>query len=70
MNIQFLYGIFGREITNYTVIYGVHIRFWPTRQLIVHGSITSTHALNRLHVTSQLFVLHVNGNVQHSNCSQ
>ena len=23
-------GIFGREITKYTVIYGVHIRFWPT----------------------------------------
>ena len=24
------YGIFGREITKYTVIYGVYIRFWPT----------------------------------------
>jgi len=28
--IRFTYGIFGREITNYTVIYGVYIRFWPT----------------------------------------
>jgi len=28
--IRFTYGIFGREITKYTVIYGVHIRFWPT----------------------------------------
>jgi hypothetical protein len=28
--IRFTYGIFGREITKYTVIYGVYIRFWPT----------------------------------------
>jgi hypothetical protein len=28
--IRFIYGIFGREITKYTAIYGVHIRFWPT----------------------------------------
>jgi hypothetical protein len=25
-----MYGIFGREITKYTVIYGAYIRFWPT----------------------------------------
>ena len=25
-----IYGIFGREITKYTVIYGAYIRFWPT----------------------------------------
>jgi hypothetical protein len=28
--IRFIYGIFGREITKYTVIYGVYVRFWPT----------------------------------------
>jgi hypothetical protein len=28
--IRCMYGLFGREITKYTVIYGVHIRFWPT----------------------------------------
>jgi len=28
--IRCIYGIFGREITKYTVIYGVYIRFWPT----------------------------------------
>ena len=28
--IRFIYGIFGREITKFTVIYGVYIRFWPT----------------------------------------
>jgi hypothetical protein len=27
-----IYGIFGREITKYTVIYGAYIRFWPTLQ--------------------------------------
>ena len=26
--IRFIYGIFGREITKYTVIYGEYIRFW------------------------------------------
>jgi hypothetical protein len=24
-----IYGIFGREITNYTVKYGVYVRLWP-----------------------------------------
>ena len=28
--IRCVYGIFGREITKYTVIYGVYTRFWPT----------------------------------------
>jgi len=28
--IRCVYGVFGREITTYTVIYGVYIRFWPT----------------------------------------
>jgi len=28
--IRFIYGIFGRKITVYTVIYGAYIRFWPT----------------------------------------
>ena len=28
--IRCIYGIFGRIITKYTVIYGAYIRFWPT----------------------------------------
>jgi hypothetical protein len=28
------YGIFGREITKYTVIYGVYVQFWPTLAVI------------------------------------
>jgi hypothetical protein len=28
--IRCMYGVFGRKITESTVIYGVHIRFWPT----------------------------------------
>ena len=28
--IQCIYGIFGREITKYTIIYGAYIQFWPT----------------------------------------
>ena len=28
-----IYGVFGREITKYTVIYGAYIRFWPTLRI-------------------------------------
>jgi len=28
--IRCIYGVIGREITKYTVIYGAYIRFWPT----------------------------------------
>jgi len=31
--IRFTYGIFGREITKDTVIYGVYIWFWPTLRI-------------------------------------
>jgi hypothetical protein len=31
--IRYIYGIFGRKTTKYTVIYGVYIRFWPTLNL-------------------------------------
>jgi hypothetical protein len=33
--IQYIYGIFGRKTTEYTVIYGVYIRFWPTLYICV-----------------------------------
>jgi len=33
--IQCIYGIFGREITKYTVTYGVYIQFWPTLNMCV-----------------------------------
>jgi hypothetical protein len=33
--IRCIYSIFGREITKYTVIYGVNIRFWPTLHMII-----------------------------------
>ena len=28
--IRCIYGLFGRNITKYTVTYGVYTRFWPT----------------------------------------
>jgi len=35
--IRCIYGIFGRKITKYTVVYGVYIQFWPTLVMcIVH----------------------------------
>ena len=47
--IRCIYGIFGREITKYTVIYGVYIRFWPTLHvshlscLLILSALISTH---------------------------
>jgi hypothetical protein len=35
-HIRCVYGILGREITKYTVIYGVHVRFWPTLNKCAH----------------------------------
>ena len=32
--IRCIYGIFGREFTKDTVIYGVYIRFWPTLHML------------------------------------
>ena len=32
--IRRVYGFYGREITKYTVIYGVCIRFWPTLHMV------------------------------------
>jgi hypothetical protein len=32
--IRCIYGIFGREITEHTVIYGVYIQFWPTLPML------------------------------------
>jgi len=38
MYIRCIYGICGREITRYTVIYGVCIRFWPTLPIQLQSS--------------------------------
>ena len=32
----FIHSVFGREITKYTVIYGVYTRAWPTLFMCVH----------------------------------
>jgi hypothetical protein len=37
-----MYGIFGCEITKYTVIYGVYIRFWPTLHILNHAGVQHT----------------------------
>ena len=34
--VQCINGIFGRDLTKYTVIYGVHVRFWPTLNKCAH----------------------------------
>jgi len=56
-----MYGIFGREITKYTVIYSVYIRFWPT--LLVSNCIlglkASEELQDSLHVRLHLHVTYV-----------
>jgi len=47
--IRGIYGIFGREITKYTVIYGVYIRFWPTLKRGAASLQTDMH-LNRIKI--------------------
>ena len=47
--IRFIYGIFGREITKYTVIYVIYIRFWPA--LLAPLSYTLI-PLSRIHSSS------------------
>ena len=47
MYIRCIYGIFGREIIKYTVIYGVYIRFWPT--LAIHVCLWPTLVVQHGH---------------------
>jgi len=57
------YGIFGREITKYTVIYGVYIQFWPTLQLchvrfaykrcVTYKQLYEFIRVNFMHMTSE-----------------
>jgi len=37
MYIRCIYGILGRNITKYTVIYGEYVRFWPTLLMFTHS---------------------------------
>ena len=45
-----IYGVFGRETTKYTVIYGVYIRFWPALHIY-----TPYMAIVRLRLLSNYF---------------
>ena len=54
--IRSIYGIFGREITNNTVIYGAYIRSWPALEIIYvrHGPLNlpahmNSHKLSHTH---------------------
>ena len=53
IHIQCVYGIFGREITKSTVIYGAYIRFWPTLQIYVDSQ-TCTRPSNTQTQTAQV----------------
>ena len=39
INIRCIYGMLGRDITKYTVICGVHIRFWPSLCICIATSL-------------------------------
>ena len=43
--IRCIYGNLGREITKYTVIYGVYVRSWPTL-LFLHGVTFDRHMID------------------------
>jgi len=44
-----IYGIFGREITKYTVIYGADIRVWPTLLIAIKDGLYK-HGLHITHL--------------------
>jgi len=52
--IRCVYGNFGREITKYTVIYGVYIWFWPT--LNMYQSTLVLHKRNRIYTSKKLCI--------------
>ena len=44
INTVYIHGIFGRNMSRYTVIYGAYIRLWPTLSFShKHGHHTHTH---------------------------
>jgi hypothetical protein len=47
--IRCIYGIICREITKYTVIYGVFILFWPTLQNCIHVPLSTTQVANPIY---------------------
>jgi hypothetical protein len=47
-----MYGIFGKEITEYTVIYNVYVQFWPTLEICAGKAATATS--KRKNLTSSL----------------
>jgi hypothetical protein len=51
--IRCVYGIFGREITIYTIIYGVCIRFWPTLMVYSYRGERPTAGLYLKGLTAQ-----------------
>ena len=54
----YLYGVFGREITKYTVIYGVNLRFWPTLYM-QHGEMhTQGGSLNEQNAQTEKVQFH------------
>jgi hypothetical protein len=38
-----LYGLYGRKIIKYTVIYGAHIRFWPVPSIFFNQQAHASH---------------------------
>jgi len=51
-----IYGIFSRELTKYTVIYGVFIRFWPTLRICVYIRVRRYH---RWHVRCKDSIVYI-----------
>jgi hypothetical protein len=53
--IRCIYGTFDKEITKYTVIYGVYIRFWPT--LIISGLVAQVFVAHTLQFPGTVLAL-------------
>jgi len=54
--VRCIYGDFGREVTKYTVIYGVYIRFWLTKKWDLDAKFLAERCVHE--VLAQLFIVH------------
>ena len=58
--IRCIYGIFGREITKYTVIYSAYIQFWPTLAIqLTCVRRANWKSLCKITVTTQVTLAHI-----------
>ena len=58
--IRCIYGMYGRGITSYTVIYGEYIRFWPTLCMFGITCVSANHKPKHIPRTAYIVSMLIN----------